>query len=791
MTVGTRSVLRPMSLRQASASSLDGSRKIMLAVGVSAAMLGGPALAQTAPAETTGEGEVTLDTLSVKERASDTNPYTEEGAPYKAKVSGDKRRRKPIAETPATITVITETQLKDSGDTDLRDIVDAQPGVTVGTGENGNAFGDRYIIRGEEARSDVFVDGLRDPGMTIRESFAVEQVEIAKGPSSSFAGRGTTGGAINAVTKMATTDYSFYDAEIGVGTDDFHRLTADANFAFSDKFATRLNLLNAYEDVPDREPADRQRKGLALSSLFVPTDSMGLLFDFYWLQADDRPDLGTYIVPDGGDPVEDLPAYLQSQDFIESDVTTFTFRFGYDFTDNFRIENAVRYGTSDNGYVATGARGTTRGVNDPFAGADTVTLSSHQGWQEVEYFVNQFNAYWDVETGPLKHSFVLGTEYSEHGVKNGIYRLASQNAANCYTGTSATPNAYCITDGAGNYLDDIGSLLGRTIKKGPWDSDYQVDTIGLYVMDTVDVTDWLTVFAGLRYDSFDYSNTLQNTTTFVQTAHEYSDTLWNGHLGVVVDVAPNGNVYASYGSAMNINGGESDLGGNCGYGGVCVVNGVTGVGDGDPEDSESYEIGTKWNLFNNKLLVTAAWFQLTKDNVFEQNDATGYSTLGTLNTGKHRVQGVEIGFVGNLTEKLSGQFGLALMDSEVLESNNAANEGRKLSNFAEESATLQLRYEPADRIAFGGRLTYQSEMYAGQPDSAAGYNTTINDYSYTVPDYTVLDLFATFDLNDNFGLRLNVGNVTDEEYYLAAYRSGSFTYIGDGRNVRLTLAAEF
>ena len=82
-------------------------------------------------------------------------------------------------------------------------------------------------------------------------------------------------------------------------------------------------------------------------------------------------------------------------------------------------------------------------------------------------------------------------------------------------------------------------------------------------------------------------------------------------------------------------------------------------------------------------------------------------------------------------------------------------------------------------------------MYAGQPDSAAGYNTTIGDYSYTVPDYAVLDLFASFDLSDNVSARLNIGNVTDENYYLAAYRSGSFTYIGDARNARLTLSAEF
>ncbi len=65
----------------------------------------------------------------------------------------------------------------------FRDILAAQAGITLGTGENGNAFGDRYVIRGHEARSDVFVDGVRDPGMTTRESFATEQIEITKGPT--------------------------------------------------------------------------------------------------------------------------------------------------------------------------------------------------------------------------------------------------------------------------------------------------------------------------------------------------------------------------------------------------------------------------------------------------------------------------------------------------------------------------------------------------------------------------------------------------------------------------------
>ena len=185
-------ISKPASLRM---SGL-GKRGACVALGLTTVLTTAPAFAQNAEPE-----EVELETLQIEDNAADVNPYTEKGAPYKARVSGDLRRVKPLSETPATITVLTETQLEEQGATNLRDILDNQPGVTVGTGENGNAFGDRYIIRGHEARSDVFVDGLRDPGMTSRETFAVEQIEITKGPSSSFAGRGSTGGAVNSITK--------------------------------------------------------------------------------------------------------------------------------------------------------------------------------------------------------------------------------------------------------------------------------------------------------------------------------------------------------------------------------------------------------------------------------------------------------------------------------------------------------------------------------------------------------------------------------------------------------------
>ena len=120
-----------------------------------------------------------------------------------------------------------------------------------------------------------------------------------------------------------------------------------------------------------------------------------------------------------------------------------------------------------------------------------------------------------------------------------------------------------------------------------------------------------------------------------------------------------------------------------------------------------------------------------------------------------------------------------------------ADVGRNLSNFADDSLFWQLRYQFTPRFALGGTVSYKSKMFTGQPDTAAGFDATTGRYAYQVPSYSVLDLFATCDFNEQLQVRVNVGNVTDEDYYLAAYRSGAFAYIGDARNARVTMTYTF
>ncbi len=702
--------------------------------------------------------------------------------------SGDKRRVADLVDTPQVITVLTQDQIQESGKTDLKDILSAQAGVTLGTGENGNAFGDRYIIRGHEARSDVFVDGLRDPGMTTRESFATEQVEITKGPSSTFAGRGSSGGAINSVTKKASTSYNFGRVDAAVGTDDHTRFTADYNVPLTDDIALRLNGLIAKEDKPGRDGISRERNGAQVSMVFDTTEALSFIADVYYLDANDVPDLGSYFDRDTRKPIEDIPVYAQAEDFLDSEVTTFTLRTEYEWSDNVTLYNATRVGHTENGYITTGVRGATRDASDTVApNENTLTLSTHQGWQEVDYFSTQFNLFWNTQFLGMQHKWVFGLEYTDQDVDNGVYDISYNNPTNCLVpGRGGVSGSYCIIGANGETINDMEHLIGRSYSKGQIDAAYSIETISAYFMDTVNLTENLELFFGLRTDSFDYDNNTSGRDGDV--LYSYSDDMYNGHIGLVYNLTEDGNIYANYSTATNINGGESDLGANCGYGGLCGTPEQAQAAD--PELVENIEVGTKWMLFDDSVMVTASVFQITKNDVME-SVGDSYSTLGSLNTGKNRVKGIEFGMVGNITEDFSVQFSAAVMDSEVLASFNEENIGLKLSNFADESAYLQLRYQVTDDFVIGGSYTYQGEMYGGQPDSAAGFDQQNNRYSIVVPDYQVVSLFANYNVTEAITLRLNMGNVLDEEYWTAAYRSGSFMYLGDARSTRLSATYEF
>src|SRR3954465_12142372 len=268
---------------------------------------------------------------------ADRNPYADAAAPYKVDhLQASGKFPEPLLNTPKTVTVLSKEVLADKNATTLKQAVLSTAGVTLGTGEGGNAFGDRLFIRGFDARNDIFIDGVRDPGVSIRENFFTEQVEILRGPGSSFAGRGTAGGAINIVTKAATTEKSFYNMDTTFATDHTKRVVLDVNQVISPTLAIRAGGLFQDAGVAGRSYVKDDRDGGFVAVKWTPLDSVKLWANYVHTNLHGLPDFGVpYYRP--GSPA---PA-----------ATGFTNTSGGPFTD-FGVKRDTFYGLVNRDYYS-------------------------------------------------------------------------------------------------------------------------------------------------------------------------------------------------------------------------------------------------------------------------------------------------------------------------------------------------------------------------------------------------------------------------------------------------------
>ena len=189
---------------------------------------------------------------------------------YKPEILSSPKYTEPLRDVPQTVTVIPKAVFEEQGATSLRDVLRNVPGISMQAGEGGVPNGDNLSIRGFNARTDMFIDGVRDFGGYSRDPFNIEQVEVAKGPSSSYSGRGSTGGSINLSTKSPTLTPA-YSGSFGYGSDDFKRFTADFNQPLEKVLpgaAFRINAMFNDADFPGRDVATNQRWGVAPAVAF-------------------------------------------------------------------------------------------------------------------------------------------------------------------------------------------------------------------------------------------------------------------------------------------------------------------------------------------------------------------------------------------------------------------------------------------------------------------------------------------------------------------------------------------
>ncbi|WP_354221728.1 TonB-dependent receptor [Bradyrhizobium sp. F1.4.3] len=753
--------------------------------------------------------------------AADRDPYANPAAPYMAtRVQASGKFPEPILNTPKSITVLTKDVLEDKNATTLKQAILSTAGVTLGTGEGGNAFGDRFFIRGFDARNDIFIDGVRDSGVSVRENFFTEQVEILRGPGSTFAGRGVAGGAINIVTKQATTEKSFYNMDTTFGTDQTKRVTLDVNQVINPTLAIRAGGLFQDADVAGRDRVKDNRDGAFVATTWKPTDAITITGNYIHTELTGIPDFGVpYYRPSmtstAGGPFPDFGVNRNNfygfvnRDFYRTGQDIGTINAEVQITPDLLLTNKIRESHSTQNYIGTLPESPTLAAGAPFT-AYTLTANPQSRYQATDVFANQTEATYKFnDYVGFRHTLLAGIEYdNERSSIDSYTGLGSEitTGTTVFTGSGSTSGVSVFNPQAtDNPFPIPGGLTGRPTKIG-------IETVSGYVMDSANYRDLLILNGGFRYDDYSIKTSGYGTISGVTTSgsQQAQFGIPDFNLGLTLKPLPNGSVYAAYATSANPVGAEFD-GTSTAYGGINPVLAGGNTQIFGPEKNKAIEIGTKWELFDRRLLVTAALFQTEKENAREAQNITaatpaakipagcsysppaGTTTVSCITAGAaYRIRGIDLGVGGKITDKWSVFGGLVLMQSEVTKSlapspNTAlypTNVGLPLANIAHQSFSMLSKYQINDIWELGGQAVYRSKIYGGTL-LAANQGTSI-------PSYWRFDVFAEAKINKNWQVKLFVNNIFDKRYYDALYQSAApFVLEAPGRAAYLVLSARY
>ena len=632
---------------------------------------------------------------------------------YKVDESTNPKLPESLQDTPQSITVVPLEVMREQAAFSLRDALRNVTGVSIAAGEGGGAQGDNLTLRGFSARNDIFVDGIRDFGQYTRDTFNLESVEVLKGPSAVMFGRGSTGGAINQVSKSPSLQPGrTFSLTSGYGPTV--RGTVDVNQPLGDTSALRLNLLGYYNDVVDRDEIWLSRFGIAPAytvGLGTPTQFSAY---FYYTHDEGTPDYG---FPYVFGTVPDVPRGnnygLANQDFERDDVYILTLRLDHAFSDAIKMRNALRVAYYHREAAVSPPANPVVPAGTPLS-LITVTRGHTERDEHDSNFTEQTDFTFRFDTWGLKHTLIAGLEFSYE-----ISDVTRWGFTNIPTTNLILPDPLRPTD-----MGRTTNFRGRT----------EAFNFGAYFVDEIAITQWLKIMGGLRFDHFDTS--FEN--KFLRQEFSQINNEFSPRAALVVQPTPQQTYYFSYGTSFNPS-----------AEGLALAINTTSA---EPEKNVSYEVGAKWDLFGSRLSLATAVFQIDKTNARTTDPALGVM----VNEGTQRVRGFEVSGAGTILPRWNIFAGYTFLGTEVVESLDVVTgipvEGKEIPNVARHTATLWTTWDITDQWQVGGGAFYSSRRFAN------------NINTIEVPRYARGNVTVAYRPVKSFELRANIINVSDERY---------------------------
>ena len=670
-----------------------------------------------------------------------------------------------LKDQPQSITVLNKPLLESQGVASLADALRNVPGITIG-GAEGGQIGNNINLNGFTARTDIYLDGFRDRGQYYRDTFALEQVEVLMGPSSMLFGRGSTGGAINQVSKKPS-EKPFTEVGISGTSNGLVRGTADVNAPLNDISAFRVAVMGQGGAISTRDKTTVNDYGVAPSYRWGIGTQTELLVNALVQHNNDRPDYG--VSPLNGQPVRSGfdTVYGYSTDRTNQDIVAVGGQVKHRFDNGITVRNQIQYNSVTTDAIETASQGlgvanvpgtgftafSPAGVSNLPLDQMSARLQSHDRTIHDTSLFDQIEASGQFDTGPFKNAWLVGGEFGHDDYRNQAYtRTGSCNG-------KALPAGYV---GCVHVLDPaytaspVGTEVPTNLATG------KADTVAVYFNDTLSLTDQFKLVGGVRFDDYSakITNSINKTNTPGNTTLARANqtvTYTSVRAGAIWQPTREQTYYVSYSTSFNPS--------------LEQLTSTTGVTQPlPPETNEAYEVGGKWDVLHDQLDLTAAAFQITQYNSRSQNSDNSYTANGTI-----RVRGERIGISGRLTPQWLVFGGYTHLDARIINAIAANTQGKIPSNTPADTATLWSTYAVTPQWEVGGGATYMSGRFLNNTDLVR------------VPGYTRLDMTIAYH-QPRYDIRLNIFNLADARYYDSLIQSdGGRAVPGSGRTAMISL----
>ena len=626
----------------------------------------------------------------------------------------------PLKETPQTVNVLTRQQLDDFALDNTRDVLRNTPGIIVSNQETERTS---YLARGFEI-SNVLVDGVGIPleGYNYNndnpDSFLFDRIEVVKGANALNNGIGDPGATINMIRKRPTQELQAA-LNASYGSWNTQRYEADVSSPLTQDGKVRGRVFG-YQQTGDSylDRYELEKNGIGAVVEADITDTT--LLTAGYTETNHKPNGVNW----GSNPLintegEQLsysrnynysPSWAHWDSNIKSYFAELEQKLGGDWTAKLTYDEKRTQRDSKLLFLSgkPGANGTSGIFLYP-----GMYIDDNKEQQASLSFSGTYPLWGQ------RHEASLGYVWA----KNRLDELG-------YAGSFVNP----LTTDLASFTPEEPSW---DMSKTSGEMHIRQKNQSLYAATRLHLNDNLKLLLGANYVQAESSGSSYGTDTI------YDEDKVLPYAGLTYNFSPEYTGYLSYTSIFRPQTTRADDG---------SIN--------KPIEGESYEVGVKGSWLDDKLTATMAVFRTEQSN-YPLRDSDGIPTLRTTQVSDLRSQGYEFGLAGQLTDHFNLSFGYTQFSLKDLINGGDARTFNPTQSF-NLLTTYQVPQLPKLKLGLG--VQWQDQTYLDVPEATANGVITQKAGIIEQDAYALVNLMASYELNEHMTLQANGNNLTNEKY---------------------------